>query len=151
MKKIYCKNKKLRKDNPYELFESFFRPLKGPMTTYYSKSDKVQCKQDAGRSFGDLLRLGRHYFPNLKKKQLASILMKLGNEGKLGVVKCGDIKALSFYRRNKGWYNMFKTAGYTDRFTEIQRKEVGSKDGLSFNKIKEMAEAYEEDTSIRES
>ena len=60
--------------------------------TYYSRSKKKQCDFASFRSFGDLFRIMRYYYPGITFKEVRSILLHLINERFISTTWCYDIK-----------------------------------------------------------
>ncbi len=77
------------KDTIYLLGEKKFKKLEDLIyyyfeedcpATYYSDTEKLQCREGCRRSFDDLLMLSKYYFPDTTDKELAKTMKKIHEE-----------------------------------------------------------------------
>lgn len=77
---------------PYHRFYKF-------VTTYNDEEcTKLECNP-ARRSFEDLLKIGRTYFPETTEGELISVLYELHKRFGIGAFWCPDIRKYVFYNR----------------------------------------------------
>ena len=77
MSKIYVKEPKLFKESPEEFFNRLYGSDYGFPATYYDKRCySEQCNRGAERSFSDLHRLMRTYYPRITHKKVMELIVK---------------------------------------------------------------------------
>lgn len=131
--KIYFKTRKKIK-NLEELIKNGYTNYskKTFRTTYKNSKLTTQECHSARRSFEDLLKISRTYFPETTEKELAKLLFKLNEDINLTCSYCNTINKLVFYKSyHYAWQNInIHTTGYEDK---------KGKGKYSFNMIKELA------------
>lgn len=134
LRRLYYKggrSKKTLKD----LIKDGFAENGGFVQTFTnSKYTGNQCKKDANRSFGDLLRLARTYFPKTTREELATLLYKLNEEIKLYAQFCHTVNKVVF-RKGQSYQSI--TLDYY--INNAYNGNLVGADKYSFNMIKQLA------------
>lgn len=138
--KIYLKLKK-KPTSLQDLFEKGYSDY-GMFVPTYSNPEytKVQCER-ARRSFLDLYRIAKTYFPRTTKKEVAYVL--LNEISNLCCFYCSTIKKLIFVRDVISDVCEFE-ARMNGSYTEDWEDEAG----LTFNRIKNLSDSYKHQLDV---
>lgn len=99
MDKIYVNYKKKYKETPEEFFNRLYESEYGFPTTYKDiDCDNRQCENGAQRSFSDLYKLMKTYYPRITHKQLIKIINKKCTRNKyFNLIYCPDVNKIVLY------------------------------------------------------
>ena len=132
MDKIYVNYKKKYKETPEEFFNRLYESEYGFPTTYkdINCNDK-QCGNGAQRSFSDLYKLMKTYYPRITHKQLIKIIIKKCTRNtKFNLIYCPDVmKTVLFvgkwssYGGNRSLFNN-TYFDYDERLAADRIKEI---------------------------
>lgn len=131
MEKIYVNYKKKYKETPEEFFNRLYKDSYGFPTTYIDIdcTDK-QCESGANRSFSDLYKLMKTYYPKITHKQLIKIINKKCTRNKyFYLIYCPDVQKIVLYKAQ--WFENEKRFLFNNTYFDYGYF-------LTNNKIKEI-------------
>ena len=132
LRKLYYKGAEDAKTLKSLIKNAFLHGSGFPQTFTNKKYEGNQCRAGANRSFGDLFRLSRTYFPKTTQEELAKLIFELGREIKLYAQFCHTVNKVVF--RKSYTYQNISLEQYIDGYKD----RVGA-DKYSFNMIKKLA------------
>ena len=109
MDKIYVNYKKKYKETAEEFFNRLYEDSYGFPTTYSDIiCSKEQCSYAADRSFSDLYKLMKTYYPRITHKKLIKIInKKCTRNRRFNLIYCPKVKKIVLYvgkwRRTTGY------------------------------------------------
>ena len=100
MDKLYVNYKKKYKETAEEFFNRLYENPYGFPTTYSGiNCDNRQCENGAQRSFSDLYKLMKTYYPRITHKQLIKIINKKCTRNKyFNLIYCPDVNKIVLYK-----------------------------------------------------
>ena len=130
MDKLYVNYKKKYKETPEEFFNRLYKSSYGFPTTYKDVDCTItQCTNGSDRSFNDLYRLMRTYYPRITHKQLIKIISKKCTRNrKINLIFCPKVEKIVLYIG--GWNS------YGGRKSLFNNTYYDFNDQLTNNKIK---------------
>ena len=109
MDKLYVNYKKKYKETPEEFFNRLYESSYGFPTTYKDVDcNYQQCINGSDRSFNDLYRLMKTYYPRITHKQLIKIINKKCTRNKyFNLIYCPDVNKIVLYYGSWGTGNIY--------------------------------------------
>lgn len=131
MNKIYVNYKKKYKETAEEFFNRLYENNYGFPKTYKDVNcNNSQCETGANRSFSDLYRLMKTYYPRITHKQLIRIINKKCTRNKyFHLIYCPDVKKIVLYEGE--WYVNKKRLLFNNTYFDYNKQ-------LEYNKIKKI-------------
>lgn len=132
LRKLYYKGAENAKTLKSLIKNAFLHGSGFPQTFTNKRYEGNQCRAGANRSFGDLLRLSRTYFPNTTQIELAKLIFELSKEIKIYAQFCHTVNKVVF-RKSYDYQNIS-----LEQYIDVYEDKVGV-DKYSFNMIKKLA------------
>ena len=100
MDNLYVNYKKKYKETAEKFFNRLYESGYGFPTTYKDiNCDNRQCENGAQRSFSDLYKLMKTYYPRITHKQLIKIINKKCTRNKyFNLIYCPDVNKIVLYK-----------------------------------------------------
>ncbi len=136
MDKLYVNYKKKYKETAEEFFNRLYENPYGFPTTYSGiNCDNRQCENGAQRSFSDLYKLMKTYYPRITHKQLIKIInRKCTRNKRFNLIYCPDVMKIVLYVGTWSGYGGVRSLFNNTYFDYDER--------LAADRIKEMCNVH---------